>query len=68
MLGILERDDWIVANLESDTLCGRTGWIGSGAPGARYAGTRTGAGAGMKNCSWLVCCLHWECRHICWGS
>ena len=40
------RDDWIVANLESDTRGGRTGWTGSWAPQARYAGA--GHGAGVK--------------------
>ena len=42
------KDDWMVANLESDTPGGRTGSTGSGASGGRYAGTGIGAGAGVK--------------------
>ena len=42
------REYWIVGNLESDTPGGRTGWTMSGVLGGRYAGTGTGAGAGVK--------------------
>ena len=60
------KDDWMVANLESDTPDGRTGSNGSGASGGRYAGTDTGDGDGVQTDVpvWCVACTGSACVYV----